>query len=349
MTSATPAIPAAQVPLDSGFGAASTTADVLVGIDLTGKNAVVTGGGSGLGVETVRALRAAGAHVVVPARDTARAGKALAGIDGVELAELDLADPASIEAFAQRFLAAGRPLHLLVNSAGIMAAPLSRDARGYESHFATNHLGHHQLTLRLWPALAAAGGARVVAVSSWGHRRSGIVWDDLDFEHRDYDPLDAYGQSKTANVLFAVEADRRGREHGIRAFALHPGSIITPLARHSDAADLRAMGVLDERGEPVIDPARNMKTPAQGAATSVWAATSPQLDGLGGLYLENCDVAPVVPDPADPDAVARHTQEQARRGSSAHGVVPYALDPAAARRLWTLSCRRTGTALTLTW
>ena len=214
----------AQHPLGSGFGAASTAEDVIKGIDLTGKVAIVTGGYSGIGLETARVLRAAGAEVVVPARDVERARTALKDVPGVEVEHLDLLDPASIDAFAEKFLASGRPLHLLVNSAGIMATPLARDARGYEVQFATNHLGHFQLTTT---AVARAGRGRR-ARGSWCCRRAGIRFagvdfDDLHFEHRTYEPFLAYGQSKTANALFAVEVDRRGQAQGIRAFAVHPG------------------------------------------------------------------------------------------------------------------------------
>jgi NAD(P)-dependent dehydrogenase (short-subunit alcohol dehydrogenase family) len=308
-----------QTQLGSGFNAASTAADVLGSTDLTGKVAVVTGGYSGIGVPTVRALRAAGARVIVPTRDIAKANDTLRDVDGVVLEPLDLMDPASIDAFTARF---DGPLHLLINSAGIMAAPLRRDAAGHESHFSTNHLGHFRLTTGLWPALQAAEGARVVSVSSFGHRRSDIVWEDIDYERRDYDPLDAYGQSKTANVLFAVEADRRGAPDGIHAFAVHPGSIITELARHTPPEALHEMAVVDDDGNPVIDPARNMKTLEQGAATSLWAATSDQLDGHGGVYCENSDIAPFA--------------DQAE-GTGAFGVTRYAVDTGSARRLWALS------------
>jgi NAD(P)-dependent dehydrogenase (short-subunit alcohol dehydrogenase family) len=323
-----------QVPLHSGFTAASTAADVIAGIDLRGKTALVTGGASGLGVETVRALASAGAAVVVPAREIARATETLAGVDGVEVGKMDLLDPASIDKFADGFLATARPLQILIDSAGIMAGPLMRDARGYESHFATNHLGHFQLAARLWPALAGAGGARVVSVSSWGHRYSTIHFSDINFEHREYEPLQAYGQSKTANVLFAVELDRRGEEYGVRAFSLHPGSAYTPLARHTSEAELLRIGVLDHDGKPIIDPSRNLKSVAQGAATSVWCATSPQLDGLGGVYCENSDIAPLRsgdrPAPIDRDS------------SLAQGVMPYAVDRANAVRLWSVSERMLG-------
>ncbi|MDX6260724.1 MAG: hypothetical protein QOH84_2412 [Kribbellaceae bacterium] len=319
-----------QTPLGSGFTAASTTTDVIKDIDLTGKTAIVTGGYSGLGKETVRALRAAGAAVIVPARDTTRASKELADLDDVTVEELDLLDQASIDAFADRFLATGRPLHILINSAGIMANPLTRDSRGFESQFATNHLGHFQLSTRLLPALRQADGARVVAVSSRGHRYSPVDFEDPNFEHREYDPYAAYGQSKTANILFAVELDARERANGIRAFAVHPGSIMTNLARYTDREALRQGGFLDENGEPVIDPTRGLKSPEQGAATQIWCATSPRLDGLGGLYCEDVDVAAI------------HTDEEPDVGllaltPRAFGVLPYAIDPDSARRLWRLS------------
>ncbi|MFE6553374.1 oxidoreductase [Streptomyces sp. NPDC057746] len=322
-----------QRPLPSGFGAASTADDVIKGIDLTGKVAIVTGGYSGIGLETARVLRAAGADVVVPARDTERARAALKGVDGVEVEQMDLLDPASVDAFAETFLGSGRPLHILVNSAGIMATPLHRDARGYEGQFATNHLGHFQLVSRLWPALVAAGGARVVAVSSRGFRFSPVVFEDLHFEHRAYEPFAAYGQSKTANALFAVELDRRGRAEGVRAFSVHPGMIIdTGLARHISEETIRAAGAVDEQGRPVRDPSRQFKTIAQGAATGVWCATSPQLDGLGGVYCENCDISPLVTD----------AEEAAwRAGTETAGVLGYAVDPEAATRLWQVSERLT--------
>jgi NAD(P)-dependent dehydrogenase (short-subunit alcohol dehydrogenase family) len=316
-----------QKPVGSGFGAASTAAEVIEGIDLSGKVAIVTGGYSGIGVETARAIRSAGARVIVPARDRNRAARALQGLD-VEIQAMDLLDPASIDAFAARFLASGQPLHILVNSAGIAGAPLTRDARGYELHFATNHLGHFQLAMRLWPALRKANGARVVAVSAWAHSRAPLVFEDPNFERRDYIPWMAYGQSKTANILFALAMDQRGKAHGVRAFSLHPGSIVnTGLSKYVSREILRAAGFVDEDGNPIIDPTKNLKTVEQGAATSVWCATSPQLDGIGGVYCQNSDIAPLV------------TEELASNpiGSMALGVMPHAVDPGAADRLWSLS------------
>ncbi|WP_210592994.1 oxidoreductase [Streptomyces sp. GESEQ-35] len=322
-----------QHPLGSGFGAASTAEEVIKGIDLTGKVAIVTGGYSGIGLETARVLQSAGADVVVPARDLERARGALKDVPGAEVAYLDLLDPASIDAFAEKFRASGRPLHILVDSAGIMATPLMRNARGYEGQFATNHLGHFQLVARLWPALVAADGARVVSVSSRGIRFSPVVFDDLQFEDRPYEPFVAYGQSKTANALFAVELDRRGRAEGVRAFSVHPGMIVdTGLAKHIPEEALRAAGALDDQGRPVRDPARQYKTVQEGAATSVWCATSPQLDGLGGVYCENCDISPLV---------TAETEAEWRADAGRPGVLPYAVDPEAAARLWEVSERLT--------
>lgn len=319
-----------QAPLGSGMDAATTAAEAIQGIDLAGRTAIVTGGYSGIGVETVRALRSAGARVVVPARNRGKALSTLGGID-VEIETMDLLDPASIDAFADSYLASGQPLHILVNSAGIMACPLTRDARGYEAQFATNHLGHFQLTARLWPALRRAGGARVISVSSWGHRRSPVMFEDPHFERRAYDRWSAYGQSKTANVLFALELDKRGRADAVRAFSVHPGVIVdTGLGKHLTREELLALGVIDADGKPILDPTRNLKTVEQGAATSVWCATSPELDGMGGVYCENCDIAPPVPEQGATNV---------ETGSPGFGVMAHAIDPEAAAHLWSLSER----------
>lgn len=324
-----------QQSIHSGFGAATTAAEVSQGLDLSGKLAVVTGGYAGIGLETTRALHAAGATVIVPARDEDKARKALADLPRVDIRAMDLMDPVSVDVFAASIVASGQPLHILINSAGIMACPLERDGRGYESQFATNHLGHFQLAVRLWPALQRAHGARVVSVSSWGHRHSPVVFEDPNFERREYDRWSAYGQSKTANILFAVGLDRRGKAHGIRAFALHPGGIVgTDLKRYLTDEELRKAGVIDEHGNAILDPAKNLKTVEQGAATSVWCATSPQLAGMGGLYCENCDVAPLL----TPEMEAlRHDEATRRVGSFSLGVMPYAVDHEAAERLWMLS------------
>jgi NAD(P)-dependent dehydrogenase (short-subunit alcohol dehydrogenase family) len=313
-----------QHKIGSGFGATSTAAEVLAGLDLTGKLALVTGGYSGIGLETTRALAGAGAHVIVPARRPAMAEEALAGLTNTEVGELDLADLGSVHAFAGRFLATGRRLDLVVGSAGVMACPETRVGPGWEAQFATNHLGHFVLVNHLWPAIA--DGARVVAVSSRGHHFSPIRWDDVHFGHG-YDRWLAYGQAKTANVLFAVHLDRLGRDRGVRAFALHPGSIMTNLLRHVPRDEWRANGWIDEHGNPTS----YFKTPEAGAATQVWAAISPRLDGLGGVYLEDCDVA----EPALEEDGATPVRHRV-------GVRGYAIDPEQAARLWGLSAELTG-------
>jgi NAD(P)-dependent dehydrogenase (short-subunit alcohol dehydrogenase family) len=321
-----------QQPLNSGFTAANTAADVLEGIDLTGRTAIVTGGHVGLGLETTRALSAAGASVVVGVRSPERAAEAVAGLERVELAQLDLMDPASIDAFATRYVDSRRPLHMLINNAGLMGGELVRDTRGYEAQFSTNHLGHFQLTNGLLPALRAADGARVVELSSWGHHLSDIRWDDPQFE-TEYDGMVAYGQAKTANVLFAVELDRRWSGDGIRGYALHPGGIVeTNLAPWLTIDDKKAMGLLDEAGQPIIDPDRELKTPQQGASTTVWAATSPLLADIGGVYLKNNDIAPI-----DDSAAAFSADIAEAELDTSGGVMPYAVDPESAQRLWYLS------------
>jgi NAD(P)-dependent dehydrogenase (short-subunit alcohol dehydrogenase family) len=312
-----------QQPLPSGFGAQSTAAEVLAGIDLTGRLAVITGGYSGIGIETTRALATAGAHVVVPARRPESAAAALAGIGNTEVDELDLGDLASVESFADHFLATGRAIDVIIDSAGIMACPETRVGPGWEAQFATNHLGHFALVNRLWPAVSKHGRSRVVSVSSAGHRRGGIRWDDVMFTGGDYDKWTAYAQAKTANALFAVQLDALGEAAGVRAFSVHPGGILTPLQRHLPRAEMVAAGWIDKEGNPT---GPGFKSPEQGAATQVWAATSPQLDGRGGVYLEDCDIAvPFI--------------EGAQMMS---GVRDWATDPEQAAKLWTLSADLTG-------
>ena len=318
-----------QAPLNSGFGPTTTAEQVLAGTRLDGKIAIVTGGYSGLGLETTRALSAAGATVIVPARSAAKAAEALAGLALVERATLDLLDPRSIDDFAAAFCSSKRPLHMLVNSAGVMATPLRRDSRGFESQFSANHLGHFQLAARLAPALRLAGGARVVSVSSRGHRIAGVDFDDPNFERRPYDKWKAYGQSKTANALFAVGLDAREQAHGVRAFSAHPGTILTDLVRDLTDSDLAAFGLTRSQALArsaagrSVDEGGDLKSPAQGAATIVWCAASAQLEGKDGVYCEDVDIAYAVP--------GDHPQ--------AGGVRPWATDPLLADQLWGLSER----------
>ena len=318
----------AQEPIDSGFGYRSTAAEVVEGIDLTGKLAIVTGGYSGIGLETVRALANAGATVIVPARRRDVAEEALAGVDAspgaIEIDELDLSDLDSVRAFAQRVLDSGRSVDILINNAGVMACPEARVGPGWESQFATNHLGHYVLANLLWPALSSGDGARVVALTSTGHKITGVRFDDWNFERDDYDKWLAYGQAKTADSLFAVQLDQLGQDAGVRAFAVHPGGIFTPLQRHLSKEEMVAAGWMDEEGN--YD--ERAKTPEQGASTSVWAATSPQLEGKGGVYCENCDIAA----PTDLESPMARLM----------GVNAHAVDREDAARLWSLSAELTG-------
>jgi NAD(P)-dependent dehydrogenase (short-subunit alcohol dehydrogenase family) len=313
-----------QHPIPSRFTAASTATDVLAGVDLTGRQVVVTGGHSRLGREVSRALATAGASVTVAARDTARASAAVADLPGVTVEQLDLTDPASIDAFAERWQTTGRPLHALVNNAAMLFSPERRlDGRGNELSFSTTHLGHFQLTRALLPALRAADGARVLTVTSGAARFGQIRWEDLAFE-RGYDAGAAYGQSKRANVLFTVELDRRLADEGIRAFAAHPGVVIGPGPHDpSRLAAYREQGLVDADGTTVIDPAVGTKTIEQGAATLVFGAVSPALDGIGGVYLKDSDVA-VLDDTVRPLTASSIP-------SDANSAM---LDDSDARRLW---------------
>ncbi|MBQ1010516.1 SDR family NAD(P)-dependent oxidoreductase [Micromonospora sp. M51] len=281
------------------FGPHSTTDDVLAGIDLTGTTAVVTGGYSGLGLATTRALTRAGARVIVPALRPEAARQALADTAGVEVDRLDLADLTSVRAFAERFLRNHPALDILVASAGIMACPETRVGPGWEAHFAVNHLGHYALTNLLWPALTAADTARVVSVASGRDPAWRIRWDDVQFERR-YDKWEAYTQSKLANILFARHLDLLGRAHRVRAFSVNPGWIRTPLQRHLAAEEMVAAGWIDADGNSAPGL---FKTVEQGAATQVWAATSPQLDGNGGDYCVDCHRTDS--DPTDSGEAAR--------------------------------------------
>lgn len=313
-----------QQPIGSGFHAKSTAAEVVAGLDLSGKVAIVTGGYSGIGVEQVRALAGQGARVIVPVRNRAKAAETLADIQGdVTTADMDLADLASVRRFAEGFLETNSRLDMLINNAGIMACPEARVGPGWESQFGINHMGHFALTTVLVPLVEATEGARVVALSSTAHKVCGINWDDLHFDAAAYDKWRAYGQSKTANALFANALSRRLAASGSRAFAAHPGGIFTPLQRHLPQAEMIAMGWLGEDGEPSELAKAGFKDTEQGASTALWAATSPALDTRGGEYCEDADIAART-DKASPFARYR-------------GVDDHAADDEAAERLWQVS------------
>lgn len=317
-----------QHPIGSGFNADSTSGEVIKGVDLHGKIAIVTGGNTGIGLETVKTLSNAGATVIVPARDVQKAKQNLKELANVEIEETDLVAPMSIDAFAHKFLASGRKLDLLINNAGIMFVPLRRDADGNESQLTTNYLAVFRLTARLWDALKKADHARVLNVSSLGHHWSAFNFDDPNFEHRQYDTLQAYGQSKTAVNLFSLELNERARSTGIRAYSIHPGNIWgTELTREAPKEILQQFGFLDEQGEVVQAVVEKMKSVPQGAATTLWAATTSQLNHIGGVYLEDVDVASLNTNP-----------------SEFSGVKSYSFDKDSAEKLWTLSEDLTGVA-----
>lgn len=315
-----------QTPVGSGFHAKSTADEVLASVDLTGKTAIVTGGYSGIGIETVRALAKKGASVIVPVRSQKKAQETLAGLSGdITTAPLDLSDLSSVRSFADQVNDTHDQLDLLINNAGVMACPEARVGPGWESQFGICHMGHFALTHGLYPLLAKTPGARVVALSSTAHKMSDILWDDMNFETTDYDKWQAYGQAKTANALFANALSRRLKSLGGHAFSVHPGGIFTPLQRHLPKEEMVALGWLGEDGEPSELAKAGFKSPEQGASTTVWAATSDKLDGIAGVYCEDADIAAVT-DPTSP--MARYM-----------GVDPHACNDESAERLWDISER----------
>lgn len=317
---------ALQHPIGSGFNAQSTASEVIKNIDLKGKTAIVTGGNTGIGLETAKTLANAGATVIVPARDVEKAKKNLHGINNIEIDEIDLLNNDSIENFAAKFIDSGRLLHMLINNAGIMWVPLRRNNLGIESQLAINYLAQFQLTARLWPVLKKTSGARVVNVSSQGHQFAPINFDDPNFKHRTYETLQGYGQSKTAVNLFSLELDNRAKEFDVRAYSLHPGAIGgTELAREAPLELFIKMGFCDETGDMLPEVAASLKTIPQGASTTVWCATSPQLNHIGGVYCENTDVAELY----------------SGQGFS-EGVKPYSLNEDNAKQLWKWSEKLTG-------
>ncbi|SEN01430.1 Short-chain dehydrogenase [Luteibacter sp. UNCMF331Sha3.1] len=335
---------ARQHPIPSPFGHRTTAMDVVNGIDLRGKVVVITGGHSGTGREAVRALARAGATVIVLARDVERARRGVSGITNTTVENVDLLKPASIDAFAARYVQSGRPLHILINNAAILGTPLERDERGFERQFATNVLGHYQLTVRLLPALERANGARVINVASRGHHAGGVLLDDINFHTTPYTGMRAYAQSKTALILLSIKEDALWRDKQIRVFATTPGPVPTSdlfaaggvgrkpsrqvMLGRFVAATLRAVHATEALN--LLRRPKNegdlYKTVQQGGATATWAAVSRDLDGKGGVYLEDCDIAPVVPD----------------EGRAPYGVKSWALDSCAAHRLWSLCEAMTG-------
>jgi NAD(P)-dependent dehydrogenase (short-subunit alcohol dehydrogenase family) len=302
------------------FGFETTTDEVLAGVDLSGRTAVVTGASSGLGRETARALASKGARVVLAVRDADGKGAAAAAglreeVPGAsfDVVELDLTSLESVRAAAKSVLASNERVDLLINNAGIMAAPLGRTAEGHEMQFGTNHLGHFLFTNLVLPPVLAGAPARIVNLTSAGHQSSDIVWNDVDYEHRPYDKWEAYGQAKTANILFTVELDRRLAVQGVHAYAVHPGMIVTQLGRHLNRDDIKSLG---ERAKARGTTLPAYKTVEQGAATSVWCATAPELAETGGVYCEDCHVS--------------------------ENHAPWALNADNARRLWTLSEQMVG-------
>lgn len=311
-----------QKQLGSGFPPKSEPQEVLEGIDLAGKVAIVTGGYSGIGLETTRALASKGAKVVVPVRDEAKAADNLSGVEGdVTSATMDLADLNTVRSFASDMTGSLDRLDLLINNAGIMACPLERVGPGWESQFGVNHMGHFALTKALMPLLEKADTPRVVALSSIAHRRGGILWDDIQFENSEYNKWVAYAQAKSANALFANGLSRRMTGFGGRSFSVHPGGIFTPLQRHLPKEEQIELGWLGPDGEISEGAKAIFKSPSQGCTTSLWAATSPLLDDKHGVYCEDCDVAPLMDENSPPFL----------------HCAPHIADEEGAERLWDIS------------
>jgi NAD(P)-dependent dehydrogenase (short-subunit alcohol dehydrogenase family) len=313
-----------QQPIHSGFDETSTASQVIIGINLNGNTIIVTGGHSGIGLETTKILSDAGATIIVGARDMEKARKALAEVKNTSIIELDLSEPLSVNEFANQYRKSFDKCDILINNAGIMATPLLRNSLGYEMQFATNHLGHFQLTANLWNELRKSK-AHVICLSSFGHRFSGIQFDDPNFHTHPYQKWTAYGQSKTANSLFAVHLDKMGKESGVRAFAVHPGRITSTDLNRFMSDEEKATATSTTSSVPNYVPSF-IKSIAQGAATTIWCATSPQLNNQGGVYCADCDISPITDDDSH----------------QTNGVRKWAIDPAMAEALWKLSEKLTG-------
>jgi len=311
-----------QKKINSGFNAKSEPSEILSGKDLSGKIALVTGGYSGIGLETTRALAAAGAKVYVPVRTPEKAKENLADVAGEVIVDaMDLADLASVRDYAASVAARESRLDILINNAGIMACPEARVGNNWESQFGVNHIGHFVLTTQLLELLLNAESARVVCLSSTAHRRSDILWDDIHFNSTEYEKWTAYAQAKTANSLFALGMDMKYSDQGIRAFAVHPGGILTPLQRHLPNEEMQALGWTDADGNLSEQAAAMFKSTTQGCSTSLWAATSDALADIGGLYCEDCDVSDLA------------TEDSPRF----FGVSPWAVNEESAMKLWDLT------------
>lgn len=307
-----------QIPIKSKFNARSTADDVLESVSLLGKRVLITGGHSGLGFESTKAFANAGAEVFIGARNQDAAAQVVAEIKNVRVGHLDLTDLESVRVFSEKLLNADKKFDIVINSAGIMACPETRVGKNWEAQFAVNHLGHFALVNRLRPLLKQ--GSRIISVSSLGHHASPMRWDDVQFT-RGYDKWKAYGQSKTANALFAVQLSKLGKKDGIFAYSLHPGKIFTPLQRFLERDEMVQAGWMHDDGSPAD---ATFKSPAQGAATQVWAGTEPGLEKFSGVYCEDCNIARI-----------------AETAEAEGGVCRYALDEHEAKRLWTLSAELT--------
>ena len=314
-----------QQPLGSGFNSKTNANEITSGIDLYGKTAIVTGGYSGIGIETTRELVTAGANVIIPAKRKDVATNNLNGIVSKEnIIEMDLADLNSVKKFTEEFKQNFKILDLLINNAGIMACPETRIGNDWESQFAINHIGHFLLTRELMDVMADNQGARFVSLSSSAHSLTGILWEDIHFQKNPYDKWMAYGQSKTASSLIAIEFHRKMKDKGVNGYSVHPGGIITPLQRHLQKDEMIALGWMKEDGSP-SDLAKNFfKTPSQGASTTIWCATSHQLNDIGGVFCEDCDIAKRKKD----------VDESMQRY---FGVADWAIDVDEASKLWELT------------
>ena len=314
-----------QRPIVSGFNAKSESSDVLNGVNLQDKVIIVTGGYSGIGIETTRGLALAGAEVIIPAKRVDVAANNLNGIVSKEnIYQMDLGDLNSVKSFTDKFKNKFSKLNILINNAGIMACPETRVGKNWESQFAINHIGHFLLTKELMNVMADTEGSRFVSLSSSAHALTGILWDDIHFNKQPYNKWMAYGQSKTASSLIAIELNKKMKDYGVESFSVHPGGIITPLQRYLEKEEMIALGWMDEDGSPSELAKNFFKSPSQGASTTLWCATSNDLNGLGGVFCEDCDIA-------------KRKSEVDESLQRYFGVADWAVDTDEALKLWELS------------